>query len=104
MTTVSKNSDNDEAVKSRVDETLKSAREDNDSPLVDPWQEQCVPAFPRGILPTIYQEFIDKEAAIKGLDASALAMMILGVAGVAIDHRVSVVMKPNNDWRERPAL
>jgi len=72
--------------------------------IFDPWERYVVPPFPFDILPTGVRRFVETQSVVIGCDPSALAMAALVNFGSALDHRFSLKLMRNGDWRVSPRL
>lgn len=72
--------------------------------IFDPWQPVVVPVFPFDVLSPCVRQFVEAQARVIGCDPSALAMVCLAAISGAIDHRVTLRMMRNGNWRASPRL
>jgi hypothetical protein len=68
---------------------------------VDLWQERKAPALPRGLLPTVIEQFAFQQGALMGADPAGLAMGALVVCAAAIPDSIRIqVKKHDRRWLE----
>lgn len=77
---------------------------DNAGP-VDIWAERRHPSLPKGLLPSVLEEFAVVNARTMGADAGALAASALTVCAAAIPDHVQVQVKRHSTgWKESPRI
>jgi hypothetical protein len=84
----------------RAEKKASSAPDAKQRPF-DLWGQFNPPAFPRGVLPPVLEDFSFTMGRIMGCDPAGLAMAALGVCAAAIPDQVKLKVKIHENWAER---
>ena len=76
----------------------------NDNNPIDLWAEREHPSLPRGLLPTVIEEFARVRGEQIGVDPGGLAMAALTVCAAAIPDSVKIKVKRHEEWTESARL
>lgn len=87
----------------RAEKTVSPATDAKPRPF-DLWGQFNPPAFPRGVLPLVLEDFAFTMGRIMGCDPAGLAMTALTNCAAAIPDSVKLKVKQHEQWTERACL
>ena len=87
----------------RAEKKVSSAPDTQQRPF-DLWGQFNPPAFPRGVLPPVLEDFAFTLGRIMGCDPAGLAMTALTNCAAAIPDSVKLKVKEHEQWTERACL
>ena len=87
-----------------VDKTSEHALPEPTTIPVDLWRTFDPPQLPRGLLPSVIEDFAFEQGATMGADPAGLAASALAVCAAAVPDRIQLRVKRHGGWNEATRL